>query len=115
MITHLVLFKLKDRRNAEKARDVLLGMRSNIPQLRHLGFDLASACPIRRNKASTMRRGRGMVKKYIPMETRKAAAAAFAKTIVRASRQPRRACLLRSTFISTSLLDIIARAPERRT
>jgi hypothetical protein len=36
MITHIVLFKLIDRRNAEKARDVLLGMKGRIPQLRHL-------------------------------------------------------------------------------
>ena len=36
MITHIVLFKLIDRLNAQKARDVLLGMRGKIPQLRHL-------------------------------------------------------------------------------
>ncbi len=38
MITHIVLFKLKDRspRNIEKARDVLLGMKGKVPQLRHL-------------------------------------------------------------------------------
>ena len=36
MITHIVLFKLIDRRNAQKARDVLLGMKGRIPQLRHL-------------------------------------------------------------------------------
>lgn len=38
MITHIVLFKLKDRspRSVEKARDVLLGMKGKIPQLRHL-------------------------------------------------------------------------------
>lgn len=38
MITHIVFFKLKDRspRNVEKARDVLLGMKGRIPQLRHL-------------------------------------------------------------------------------
>ncbi len=44
MITHIVLFKLKDRssRSVEKARDVLLGMRGKIPQLRHLevGVDI---------------------------------------------------------------------------
>ncbi|MDP3105947.1 MAG: Dabb family protein [Candidatus Methanoperedens sp.] len=36
MITHIVLFKLIDRSNAQKARDVLLGMKGKIPQLRHL-------------------------------------------------------------------------------
>ncbi len=38
MLTHIVLFKLKDRsqRSLEKAMDVLLGMKSSIPQLRHL-------------------------------------------------------------------------------
>ena len=44
MITHIVLFLLKDRssRSAGKARDVLLGMRGKIPQLRYLevGIDL---------------------------------------------------------------------------
>jgi len=42
MITHIVLFKLIDRRNAEKARDVLLGMKGKIPQLRHIeaGIDV---------------------------------------------------------------------------
>ncbi len=38
MITHIVFFKLKDRSpiSVGKARDVLLGMRGKIPQLRHL-------------------------------------------------------------------------------
>ncbi len=38
MITHIVLFKLKDRDpgSVEKARDVLLGMEGRILQLRHL-------------------------------------------------------------------------------
>ncbi len=42
MLTHIVLFKLKDRRNSQKARDVLLGMKGKIPQLRHLeaGIDV---------------------------------------------------------------------------
>ena len=42
MITHIVLFKLIDRNNAQKARDVLLGMKGRIPQLRHLeaGIDV---------------------------------------------------------------------------
>lgn len=44
MITHIVFFKLKDRsmRSVEKARDVLLGMKGKIPQLRHLevGIDV---------------------------------------------------------------------------
>lgn len=44
MITHVVLFKLKDasQKNVEKARDVLLGMRGKIPLLRHLevGMDI---------------------------------------------------------------------------
>ena len=38
MITHIVFFKLKDRKppSVEKARDVLLGLKGRIPQLRHL-------------------------------------------------------------------------------
>ena len=44
MITHIVFFKLKDHssRSVGKARDVLLGMRGKIPQLRHLevGVDI---------------------------------------------------------------------------
>jgi len=38
MITHVVLFKLKDRSagSVEKARSLLVGMRGKIPQLRHL-------------------------------------------------------------------------------
>ena len=44
MITHVVLFKLKDssQNNIEKARGVLLGMRGKIPLLRHLevGMDV---------------------------------------------------------------------------
>jgi hypothetical protein len=38
MITHIVFFKLKDRRppNVEKAKDVLLGLKGRIPQLRYL-------------------------------------------------------------------------------
>ena len=38
MITHVVLFKLKDRsaKSIEKARDFLVGMKGKIPQLRHL-------------------------------------------------------------------------------
>lgn len=44
MITHIVFFKLKDRslRSVEKARDVLLGLRGRIPQLRQLevGIDV---------------------------------------------------------------------------
>jgi len=42
MITHIVLFKLIDRSNAKKARDVLLGMKGRIPQLRHIeaGIDV---------------------------------------------------------------------------
>ncbi len=42
MITHIVLFKLKDRSrgNVEKAMDVLLGMKGKIPQLRHLEVGL---------------------------------------------------------------------------
>lgn len=44
MITHIVLFKLKDSSpsNVEKARDVLLGMEGRIPELRHLevGIDV---------------------------------------------------------------------------
>ncbi len=42
MITHIVLFKFKDRSNVEKSRDVLLGMRGKIPLLRHLevGMDV---------------------------------------------------------------------------
>jgi hypothetical protein len=44
MITHIVFFKLKDRsqRSVEKARDVLLGLKGRISQLRHLevGVDM---------------------------------------------------------------------------
>lgn len=44
MITHIVLFKLKDRSpgSVGKVRDVLLGMKGRIPQLRHLevGIDV---------------------------------------------------------------------------
>ncbi len=44
MITHIVLFKLKDSSpsNIEKARDVLMGMKGRIPELRHLevGIDV---------------------------------------------------------------------------
>ncbi len=42
MLTHIVLFKLKDSRNSQKATDVLLGMKGKIPQLRHLeaGIDV---------------------------------------------------------------------------
>lgn len=42
MLTHIVLFKLKDSRNAQKARDVLLGMKGKIPQLRDIeaGIDV---------------------------------------------------------------------------
>ena len=38
MITHVVLFKLKDRspRSIEKARDVLLGLKGKIPVLLYL-------------------------------------------------------------------------------
>ncbi|VVB97492.1 Stress responsive A/B Barrel Domain protein [uncultured archaeon] len=44
MITHIVFFKLKDRspQSIEKARNVLLGLKGRIPQLRHLevGIDV---------------------------------------------------------------------------
>jgi len=40
MITHIVLFKFKDRGNVEKARDVLLDMRGKIPLLRYLEVGL---------------------------------------------------------------------------
>ncbi len=44
MITHIVLFKLKDRSpgNIEKARDVLSGMKGKIIQMRYLevGVDI---------------------------------------------------------------------------
>jgi len=38
MITHVVLFKLKDRsvQSVEKAKDVLLGLKSKIPFLRYI-------------------------------------------------------------------------------
>ncbi len=36
MITHIVLFKLKDPKNVKKVKDVLAGMRGKIPQLRYL-------------------------------------------------------------------------------
>lgn len=44
MITHIVVFKLKDRSpgSVGKAKDVLLSMKGRIPQLRHLevGIDV---------------------------------------------------------------------------
>jgi heme-degrading monooxygenase HmoA len=44
MLTHVVLFKLKDRsrESAERVREVLLGMRGRIPQLREIevGIDV---------------------------------------------------------------------------
>lgn len=44
MITHIVFVKLIDRSpsSIEKAKDVLMGMEGNIPQLRHLevGIDI---------------------------------------------------------------------------
>jgi len=36
MITHAVLFKLKDPSNIQKTREVLLGMDGKIPQIRNL-------------------------------------------------------------------------------
>lgn len=36
MITHVVLFKLKDPSNIQKTREVLLGMDGKIPQIRDL-------------------------------------------------------------------------------
>lgn len=36
MITHVVLFKFKDSSSVEKAREVLLGLKGKIPQLRHI-------------------------------------------------------------------------------
>ncbi|MGB8217452.1 MAG: Dabb family protein [Candidatus Methanoperedens sp.] len=38
MIMHIVFFKLKDRKqpSVEKAKEVLLGLKGRIPQLRHL-------------------------------------------------------------------------------
>ena len=43
-LTHIVLFKLKDRspRNVENAREVMMSMKGKIPQLRHLevGIDI---------------------------------------------------------------------------
>jgi len=42
MITHIVLFKLKDSHNVKKASEVLQGLKGKIPQLRHLevGIDI---------------------------------------------------------------------------
>ena len=44
MITHVVLFKLKDRspQSIEKAKDILLGLKGKIPVLRYLeaGIDV---------------------------------------------------------------------------
>ncbi|VVB84139.1 Stress responsive A/B Barrel Domain protein [uncultured archaeon] len=42
MITHIVLFKMKDRKNVEKAKAVLMGMKGRISQLRHIeaGIDV---------------------------------------------------------------------------
>jgi len=38
MITHIVLFKLKDRsmESLEKARNILMGMENKIPELKHI-------------------------------------------------------------------------------
>ena len=45
MLTHIVLFKLKDRSGLEKARETLLSMKGRIPGLRHLeaGVDVVQA------------------------------------------------------------------------
>lgn len=45
MLTHIVLFKLKDKADAEKVREKLLGMEGRIPQLRHLevGIDILNS------------------------------------------------------------------------
>lgn len=42
MLTHIVLFKLSDRSNVQKAKETLLSMNGKIPQLRHLevGVDI---------------------------------------------------------------------------
>jgi len=44
MITHIVLFKLKDRsmESLEKARNILMGMENKIPELKHIevGIDI---------------------------------------------------------------------------
>ena len=42
MITHIVFFKLKDKRNVKKASEVLLGLNGKISQLCHLevGIDI---------------------------------------------------------------------------
>jgi hypothetical protein len=61
MLTHIVLFKLKDRSpgNVEKARQVLLGMKGKIPQLCHLevGADVlhSEKCRIIRLIQSTLK------------------------------------------------------------
>lgn len=36
MFTHIVMFKLKDRQEAEKARDILLSMEGKIDELKYL-------------------------------------------------------------------------------
>lgn len=36
MFTHIVMFKLKDRQEAEKARDILLSMEGKIEELKYL-------------------------------------------------------------------------------
>ncbi|MGV8982643.1 Dabb family protein [Clostridium sp.] len=42
MFTHIVFFKLKNKEQVNEARDILLGMEGNIPQLKGLevGVDL---------------------------------------------------------------------------
>ncbi len=42
MLTHIVLFKLKNKQNSQKARDVLMGMKGKIQQLRDIeaGIDV---------------------------------------------------------------------------
>lgn len=42
MFTHIVFFKLKEKKQTNEARDILLGMKGNIPQLKSLevGIDV---------------------------------------------------------------------------
>lgn len=47
MITHIVLFKLKDKstENLENTRNILMGMENKIPQLKHIevGIDITNS------------------------------------------------------------------------
>jgi hypothetical protein len=45
VLTHIVLFKLKEKTNVERVKEKLLGMKGKIPQLRYLevGIDVSKS------------------------------------------------------------------------